>query len=196
LPATKDTLMNKKEKRITILNGDMQQKESEFSLYLEKLTEEFRLNHIVSIFHLDKMNLHYCTGCWSCWWKTPGRCAIKDDAEDIFKSVIQSDFVVFASPLMAGFTSSALKKITDRLIVLVHPYIELNNGECHHRKRYDKYPDFGLLLEKEPDTDKQDLKIVNDIYDRFALNFHSQKKYIKYINHDKVEDIIYETCNI
>lgn len=190
--------MNEKgeKKRITILNGDLKKGESEFSLYLEKLTEEFRLNNIVSIFHLDKMNLDYCTGCWSCWWKTPGRCAIKDDAEDIFKSVIHSDFVIFASPLIAGFTSSALKKITDRLIVLVHPYIEINKGECHHRKRYEKYPDIGLLLEKETDTDNHDLKIVKDIYDRFALNFHSKNKYIKYVNHDKVEDIIYETCNI
>ena len=142
------------------------------------------------------MNLHYCTGCWSCWWKTPGRCAINDDAEKIIRSVINSDFVIFASPLIAGFTSSALKKITDRLIVLLHPYIELINGESHHRKRYNKYPDFGLILEKETDTDNEDLDIVNDIYERFALNFHCEKKYTRYIDHDKVEDIIYETCNI
>ena len=182
--------------KITILNGVIIQEESEFSSYLEKLAEEFRLHHHVSVFHLNKMNLHYCTGCWSCWWKTPGRCAINDDAEEIFKSVINSDFVVFASPLIAGFTSSVLKKITDRLIVLLHPYIELIHGECHHRKRYVKYPDFGLLLEKESDTDSEDLQIVNDIYNRFALNFHCQKKFTRYVNHDKIEDIVYETCNI
>ena len=80
---------------------------------------------------------------------------------------------------MAGFTSSTLKKITDRFVGLLHPYIKLKNGECHHLKRYDKYPDFGLVLKKEADTDTEDIEIINDIYDRFAINFHSTKKYIK-----------------
>jgi hypothetical protein len=182
--------------KITILDGDLKQEKNVFSDYLEKLAEGFSLNHTVDIFQLNKMNLHYCTGCWTCWWKTPGRCAINDDAEAIFKSVINSDFVILASPLIAGFTSSVLKKITDRLIVLLHPYIEIRNGESHHCKRYDNYPNFGLVLEKEHDTDDEDIVIINDIYDRFALNFHCKIKYMKYIDHDKIEDIIYETCNI
>ncbi|RLD57641.1 MAG: hypothetical protein DRJ01_13630 [Bacteroidetes bacterium] len=182
--------------KITILNGDMNTGDSHFSDYLINLTDKLRENNSVNLFHLNKMNLHYCIGCWSCWWKTPGRCIINDDAEKIFKSVINSDFVIFASPLMAGFISSCLKKITDRLIVLLHPYIEIRNGESHHKKRYDKYPDFGLLLEKEKDTDNEDLNIIKDIYDRFAVNFHSQRKYMKFIDYDKVEDIINETNNI
>lgn len=182
--------------KITILDGDMNPKSNDFSIYLEKLTEEFAENHKVDTFPLHKMDLKYCTGCWSCWWQTPGRCTLKDQGEDIFRSVINSDFIIFASPLKAGFTSSALKKITDRLIVLLHPYIKFVNKECHHKKRYDKYPDFGLVLQKEADTDEEDMKIINDIYDRFGLNFHSQKKFIKYIDIDKTEDVIYETCCI
>jgi multimeric flavodoxin WrbA len=182
--------------KVTILNGGMMQGESNFSVYLEKLAEKFRENHSINLYPLNQMNLHYCTGCWSCWWKTPGRCSINDDAEKIFRSFISSDFVILASPLMAGFTSSSLKKITDRLIVLLHPYIQLINGECHHQKRYEKYPDFGLILEKEPDTDNEDIDIVKNIYDRFAINFHCKKKFIKFIDQDKIEDVIYETCNI
>ncbi len=182
--------------KITILNGDMQQGQSAFSASLEQLAENLRDQHTCDFFALHQMNLHYCTGCWSCWWKTPGRCAIKDDADQIFTSVINADFIVFASPLMAGFTSSALKKITDRLIVLLHPYIELRDGECHHRKRYEKYPDFGLILQNEPDTDSEDLTIVRDIYKRLAINFHSQMRFMKLIDQVKMEDIIYEASNI
>lgn len=142
------------------------------------------------------MNIRFCTGCWNCWWKTPGRCATTDDAEMIFKSVINSDFVIFASPLMAGFTSSSLKKITDRLIVLLHPYSKILNGEIHHEKRYDVYPDIGLILEKEKDTDSVDIDIVNSIYDRFAINFHTERRFTKFIHDSKIEDIVNETCNI
>lgn len=182
--------------KVVILNGDIRQAKNDFSEYLDELTEEFRLNHTIQLFPLNKMNLQYCRGCWSCWWKTPGRCAINDDAEEIFKAVINSDFFIFASPLIAGFTSSGLKKITDRFIVLLHPYIKLINGESHHRKRYTNYPDFGLILEQETDTDNDDLKIVNDIYDRLAINFHCKKRYVKFIVQSKPKDIVNETCDI
>ncbi len=180
--------------QITILNGDMLET-SPFSDYIEKLASDFKEHHKVDLFKVNAMNLHYCTGCWSCWWKTPGICSTKDGAEVIFSSVINSDFLILASPLMAGFTSSALKKITDRLVVLLHPYILIKYGEFHHHKRYDKYPEFGLVLEKESDTDIEDIEIVSNIYNRFALNFHSHKRFVKFIDNSKIEEIIYETCN-
>nr|WP_319401227.1 NAD(P)H-dependent oxidoreductase [uncultured Carboxylicivirga sp.] len=182
--------------KITILNGDMQGCQSSFSDYINELSNKLCIEHTVNTFHLQQMNLRYCTGCWSCWWKTPGMCVIKDDAEDIFRSVINADFVIFTSPLMLGFTSSSLKKITDRLIVLLHPYVKLKNGECHHLKRYNKYPDFGLIIQPEQDTDEEDLSILKDIYDRFALNFHCERKYLKIANPDNFESIINETCHI
>ena len=182
--------------KITILNGDMHKGESDFSVYIEKLSDKLMQQHTVTVFALHKMNLHYCTGCFNCWWKTPGICTTKDDADEVLKSVVDSDFLIFASPLMAGFTSSALKKINDRFVALLHPYIELKSGECHHKKRYEKYPDFGLLLQKEPDTDAEDIAIVNDIYDRLSLNLHGAKKFIKFIDNTKIEEIVYETNHI
>jgi hypothetical protein len=179
--------------KITILNGDLNPTTNSFSRKVEAYVEELRKSNRVDLFTLAQMDLHYCTGCWSCWWKTPGECAINDDAEIIFRSVINSDLVIFASPLIAGFPSSALKKIMDRLIVLLHPYIEIVNGECHHRKRYEKYPNLGLILEKEPDTDDEDIKLVKDIFDRLAINFHSKLVFVKMIDEvTKLDFVIME----
>lgn len=174
----------------------MSAKPGSFSKHLGDLVHAFEVDHEITVFPLANMNLHYCTGCWDCWWKSPGQCKLNDDAHSVFRSVINSDFFIFASPLMAGFTSSALKKITDRLIVLIHPYLEIRNGESHHRKRYDYYPDFGVLILKEKDTDAEDLQIVKDIYDRLAVNFHNKQKYFYDIEQTKPETIVYETCHI
>ena len=174
----------------------MNHAESDYSILIHDLALQLKKNHSVDYYPIDNMELQYCSGCWSCWWKTPGECSQKDGADQIFRSYINSDFIILASPLMAGFTSSALKKIVDRLIVLLHPYIQMKLGESHHNKRYDRYPEFGLILQKEADTDEEDIRITDDIYDRLALNFHTRRRYTRFIENTNSKEILNETCNI
>jgi hypothetical protein len=56
-------------------------------------------------------------------------------------------------------------------------------------KRYDKYPEFGVIIDKEEDTDDEDIKIIKDIYDRLAINFHSRQRFIKYVDNISTYDI-------
>jgi len=167
--------------KICIINGNADN-DADFEGYLDQLVSRLRKNNQVTDWGLRNMNLHFCNGCWNCWWKTPGICSIKDDFHYIARSCIDSNIILFASPLIAGFPSSILKSVTDRMVGLLHPYITLINGECHHRKRYPKYPNFGLLLKKEHDTDLLDLKIVVDIYKRLTINFHADLLFVKFID--------------
>ena len=43
-----------------------------------------------------------CTGCGSCGLKTPGRCVVKDDMQDIFRQIVASDVLVLATPVRFG----------------------------------------------------------------------------------------------
>ena len=102
--------------------------------------------------------------------------------------------MIFASPLIYGFTSALLKKLTDRLITLIHPYIFQISGECHHEARYEKYPDFGLLLQRENDSDDEDIEIVRNIYKRISISLHSEMKFMQWIE-NPIEEIIDECCS-
>jgi len=165
---------------ILILNGNPNPKNINFEFYLQELKNCFsENNHRVSVLTLREMDIKYCIGCWSCWWKTPGQCIVKDDSHDVCRQYINSDFVLFASPVIMGFPSALLKKTQDKLIPLIHPYIEIVNNECHHVKRYEHYPKLGLVLEKPNDTDDDDLKIITDIYKRFALNLKANLSFMK-----------------
>ena len=73
-----------------------------------------------------------------------------------------------------GYTSALLKKAHDKMIPLIMPYVRLYHGEQHHFPRYDKYPLLGLLIQPEEDTDSEDIAIIEEIYQRDALNFHSE----------------------
>jgi multimeric flavodoxin WrbA len=178
--------------RIALLYGNPNTEDREFLDYLEHLSNALPDGHSLDFWDIEKMDLRYCTGCWTCWWETPGRCVHKDDGPHIFKSVINADLLILASPLIAGFTSSTLKRICDRLIVLLHPYITFIHNESHHRKRYDKYPAMALLLKKEAGTDQEDIRIVKDIYDRFAINFHSRVVHMNFIEDASPTQFVHE----
>lgn len=120
------------------------------------------------------MTINHCTGCFGCWTKKPGECLIKDDHSILCKNYINSELVLFASPLIMGFTSALLKRASDRLIPLLNYKIELVGNECHHVARYDRYPDIGVIVQKEFDSDIEDLEITNNLYQRMALNFKSK----------------------
>ncbi|MFW6226616.1 MAG: flavodoxin family protein [Bacteroidota bacterium] len=180
---------------ITIINGDPDQHESGFSGSVSSLADMLRTDHQVWYFELRNMEIRQCTGCWACWWKTPGVCVIKDDVSMVYQPVLSSDLVIFASPLRVGFTSALLKTLQDRMIPLLHPYMEIRNGEIHHRKRYPKYPLLSLLIQDESDTTAEDIEIVHDIYNRFAINFHSELKNVWTTDLIKMEDIKYAIDN-
>jgi len=138
--------------------------------------------HDVDYFKLRDMNINFCTGCWDCWVKTPGLCAIKDDQSMILEKFVQADTVLFISPVIVGYESALLKKTKDRIIPIAHPYIEMYNGEQHHRQRYPKSPEFNVLLIEDDFTEKEDITIIEETYQRISLNFKSTLKKLYSIN--------------
>lgn len=162
--------------KITLLNGNPDEGKQGFDSYLKTLAEELRSgDHAVTDLTLREMAAGYCTGCWSCWVKTPGECCFKDDSHTVCRAVINSDLVIFASPVIMGYLSALLKKYMDKLIPLVHPYITVDQAEAHHVSRYarEDYPVGALLLEKTAGTDDEDLKIIRAIHERTMLNLKS-----------------------
>ena len=162
--------------KITILNGNPEA--SAFDAYLAQVKSALEgEGHSVTQLDLRTLTLRYCIGCWGCWVKTPGQCANSDDSPEMDRAVINADFVLWAAPLKMGFPSELLKRANDKHLPLIHPYMVVDQGEAHHRKRYARYPRLGLLVEKEADTDERDLQIVTDIYCRTALNFKTRLEF-------------------
>jgi hypothetical protein len=126
--------------------------------------------HTVERRDLRDMDIRFCTGCFSCWLKTPGLCAFKDDMTELYPRILAADVVVWASPMIVGNVSALVKKAQDRFIPLIHPYIELDGGECHHRRRYPKDIDFGVILGTGPEDAEEDVGIVMYQMERLARN--------------------------
>ena len=120
---------------------------------------------------------------------------VADSSSDVSREFINSDFVLFASPIIMGFTSALIKKVHDKLIALLLPYIGIYRDECHHVPRYEKYPRLGLLLKKGEDTDEEDIEIIADIYRRDASNFHTSFCLVR-LTSDPIEEVANEINSI
>jgi multimeric flavodoxin WrbA len=160
--------------KITIVNGEPDAALA-FDGYVSTLAQQLvGHGHDVRELTLRDMDLHGCTGCFGCWLRTPGECVQHDDGAELCRAVINSDLVVFAAPMVMGYPSSLVKRAAERLIPLLHPYIEIEGGEMHHRKRYDRYPDVGLIVSAGSDTDAEDLAITRHLWERLARDFKSR----------------------
>ena len=182
--------------KITVLNGNPHADDGGFDEYLTELSDLLESGkYTATILQLRDMDIKYCVGCFGCWVKTPGECVSKDESRDICREVINSDLVLFASPVIMGFTSALLKKAHDKIIPLVHPYFEFVQNEVHHLARYDKYPLLGLLLQIGDHTDEEDIKIISDIYRRDAINFKTSFCFTR-LTDDPVQEVADEINSI
>ncbi|MHC1781187.1 MAG: NAD(P)H-dependent oxidoreductase [Anaerolineaceae bacterium] len=166
--------------KITILNGNPAGQTSAFDEYLSALQVELEGGgHLVTRLDLRDMDLKHCTGCWGCWVKTPGECVTRDDGAVMRRAVLQADVVLHASPLIMGYPSALTKKVMDKTIPIIHPYMAIVNSEFHHTARYDHYPRLGLLVAREEGSDEADLSIVSDLFCRTALNMKTELSFMK-----------------
>lgn len=103
--------------------------------FLEGLSpEQFR------IFYPHQMKIGYCTGCLTCWFKTPGVCAVDDDMKEINKEMQDADLIILASPVYVGGFSAQLKTVLDRTLCTIDPLISIDGqGHCRHEMRVQKH---------------------------------------------------------
>jgi multimeric flavodoxin WrbA len=157
-----------------ILNGSL--KHQHRLIPIQKiLMEELRsAGWSVEPILLSEVNIKSCIGCFKCWDTTPGLCIQKDEAQEVVQKIIQSDLVIFLTPLTFGGYSSELKKIIERMLGLLLPGTTIIKNETHHLKRYERYPSLLAVgvTETQDDDEKQ---IFDTLIKRHSLNFYPPK---------------------
>ena len=78
-----------------------------------------------------------CIGCFACWNKTPGKCALKDDMTDILEKILWADIVVWSFGLYYFNVPSKMKTLIDRQLPLALPFMVSESEYGSHPTRYD-----------------------------------------------------------
>lgn len=107
---------------------------------------ELMLNYLVSgmraagadveVVNLRKKKINFCAGCFTCWTKSPGVCLHKDDmSREIFPKWLQSDLVVYASPLYHFTVNAVMKAFIERTLPILQPFFLGQDGRTSHPLR-------------------------------------------------------------
>ncbi|MCX7922564.1 MAG: flavodoxin family protein [Clostridia bacterium] len=148
--------------KILILNGNPKAEYEEFDLYLKDLQSLFESkNHKTKLIMLRNLQLHDCIGCYACWLKTPGICFFDDGIDEILKEYLAADIVISASPVIMNFISALLKRVNDRMLPVMHPFLKLNEDRMGHFLRYSHYPKTVLLLDRPEGSNLIDMVYKN-----------------------------------
>lgn len=123
--------------RILAVNGSPRGQSGNTERILQPFLEGAReAGAETEVVYLKDKKINHCSGCFTCWTKTPGVCIHRDDMPGLLEKIRQSDVIVFATPLYVYTVSGLMKDFMDRFIPLVQPAI-LKRGERYsHPSRY------------------------------------------------------------
>lgn len=121
--------------------------QSKTALLLEHLVKGMRdAGAEVEVVDLRRKKIKLCTGCYSCWTKTPGICVHKDDmTAELFDQWMDSDLAVYATPLYHYTLNAAMKAFIERTIPMAEPFLVREGGITHHPLRGRRPPDAVVL---------------------------------------------------
>lgn len=126
--------------QITVFNGSPRGRNGNTNVMVSALLDGAaaagaEVNNVL----LSEEGIKNCMGCFTCWAKTPGECAINDNMKELLKLYTGSDIVGYATPLYSGNITPMLKNFIDRLLPLVTPYIhEIPEHGFIHQLRKNK----------------------------------------------------------
>ena len=100
--------------KIAVLNGSP--KVGKTAGLVEAFAEGAKeAGHEVEVLHVGKMKIGGCLACEYCHGKGEGKCIQKDDIEKIMPAYLESDMIVYASPIyyfgMTAQISAAIQRV-------------------------------------------------------------------------------------
>jgi len=124
--------------KVLALNGSPRgEGQSKTELLLDYLVQGMReAGAEVEVVSMRKKKIRDCSGCFTCWTKTPGVCIHKDDMTKVlFPKFIASDLVVYAFPLYHFTVNAQMKAFIERTLPILQPFFKQENEHITHPLR-------------------------------------------------------------
>ena len=88
--------------------------------------------------YVSDLMIKGCTGCFSCWWKTPGKCVHNDDMDWVLPLMADADIIYMGTPIYHGNIVHGLQRMREKTLPLVMPEMVMERGVTRHPFRVKK----------------------------------------------------------
>ena len=134
----------------------------------------------VEIINLRKTRMKICTGCFTCWTKTPGVCMHRDQmSKEILPKYLECDLAVLATPLFHFTVNAQMKIFIERTLPSALPFFVERDGVTTHPPRVKTPPVVVISVAGFPEESVFDLI----------------KSYVQFIYRDTLVAEIYRTAS-
>lgn len=135
-------------KKVLILNGSPKGSKGNTAKLVDTFIEglNYKKEYNIKNVELKNKEINNCTGCFSCWQQTPGDCVFNDDMDYLLDKYIESDLIIWATPLYNFGMTSLMKKFIERTLPLNKPEIIKKNGTYTHPLRYENKNKENILI--------------------------------------------------
>jgi len=175
--------------KIVMLDGSTSTDGAGARIQAEVLRQLETQNHAVEIFTLRERKIGNCAGDFFCWVRRPGLCNTDDDNRVIASAIINAGLLIYLTPVTFGGYSAALKKAVDHQIQNIAPFFTTLNGETHHARRYERYPDF-LVVGWQSAPNPAAESIFRHLVWRNSLNFYAQASHCEIVTGEPAGEIL------
>ncbi len=163
--------------RILAINGSPKGKQSNTwrltSSFIEGITAQEEDAHgqapTVDTLSVGALDIKPCRGCFSCWSKTPGKCCIHDDMQEVIEKILWADVVIWSFPLYYFGLPGPLKNLIDRQLPMSLPFMSAEAENGGHPSRYDMSGKRTVVISTCGFyTAKGNYSCVSDLFDRLC----------------------------
>lgn len=171
MPAAHSSAARRPRLQSTILNACADE-DSFAGAALDALVGRLRRDSETLVIRPAGKQIANCTGCFGCWFKTPGVCVIDDDCRAITREIARADRLVFLTPVVFGGYHPDLKAVLERSIGILAPFFRIFRGEMHHplRERSKAYEFIAIGIQDR--ADEETASAFRQHVWRNALNFN------------------------
>lgn len=115
--------------KITVITGSPRKKGNSFAMTESFIKEAEKLGHTVQRFDAAFMKVTGCYSCMTCY-KTGKACSFNDEFDTIASSILESDAVIFSTPVYWYSIPAQIKAVIDCLFSLVAGSKDISGKKC------------------------------------------------------------------